>query len=184
MTDTPNEKSGTPEIPDDLGDLGELDLEIPDDLSSLTEPTTDPDLAVLITQIAGAEPLAAACSLAGLDVDAVPTAVGALAVLRDRTGDAPERAAAAISQLVRGVPLILVTRRAEQLTAIRFTDGERGDELSPGLVLGGAPEELEDLLTGFRAVADLPGVMASKDLSRFKAMRLLTSAARRARKKQ
>ena len=64
----------------------------------------------------------------------------------------------------------------------RWADGAAGDELAPGLVLGSAPEALEDLLTGVRTVADLDGVVASMSISRWKAMRLLTSAARRARK--
>ncbi len=160
------------------------EIAIPDDLSGLTEPTHEPELAVLITQIAGAEPLAAACSLAQLDVDAVPTSVGALAVLRDRSGDAPDRAASAVSQLVRGVPLVLVTRRGEQLTCVRYQDGASEGTLAPGLVLGGAPEELEDLLTGQVTVDDLAGVVPSSSISRLKAMRMLTGAARKARKKR
>lgn len=156
-------------------------VEIPDDLSSLTGPAA-PDLVALITQIAGAEPLAAASSLAQLDLDAVPTPIGAVGVLKDRSGDAPEQAAAAISQLVRGVPLVLVTRTGEQMTAVRFADGVRGDELAPGLVLGGAPDSVVDLLTGSTSVADAEGVVASTSISKFKAVRMLTSAARRARK--
>lgn len=165
---------------DDLPEL-DLDVEIPDDLSSLTG-GGEPDFAALITQIAGAEPLAAASSLAQLDLDAVPTSIGAVGVLKDRSGDAPEQAAAAISQLVRGVPLVLVTRTGEQMTAVRFADGVRGDELAPGLVLGGAPDSVVDLLTGSTSVADAEGVVASTSISKFKAVRMLTSAARRARK--
>lgn len=165
---------------DDLPEL-DLDVEIPDDLSSLTG-SGEPDFAALITQIAGAEPLAAASSLAQLDLDAVPTPIGAVGVLKDRSGDAPEQAAAAISQLVRGVPLVLVTRTGEQMTAARFADGVRGDELAPGLVLGGAPDSVVDLLTGSTSVADAEGVVASTSISKFKAVRMLTSAARRARK--
>lgn len=45
-------------------------VEIPDDLSSLTASAV-PDLVALITQIAGAEPLAAACSLAQVEADVV-----------------------------------------------------------------------------------------------------------------
>jgi len=164
-------------------DLPALDgIEIPDDLSGLTG-ASDPDLVALVTQIAGAEPLAAACSLAQVEADVVPTDVGAVAVLRDRSGDAPARAAAALSTLVKGVPLILVERRGEQLAMVRWADGAPGDVLAPGLVLGSAPEVLEDLITGERAVADLDGVVASSSLSRWKAMRLLTAAGRRARKK-
>lgn len=185
MSDSPRpandgSDSSTP-AGDDLPDFDLENLEIPDDLSSLTG-TGEPEFAAIITQIAGAEPLAAASSLAQLDLDAVPTPVGAVGVLRDRSGDAPERAAAAISQLVRGVPLVLVTRTGEQMTAVRFADGVRGDELAPGLVLGGAPENVVDLLTGATAVADVDGVVGSDSISKFKAMRMLTSAARKARR--
>jgi len=163
-------------------DLPALDgIEIPDDLSGLTG-ASDPDLVALVTQIAGAEPLAAACSLAQVEADVVPTDVGAVAVLRDTAGDAPAHAAAALTTLVKGVPLVLVVRSGEQLTMTRWADGVPGDRLAPGLVLGGAPESLEDLLTGTTTLADQDGVVASSSISRWKAMRLLTSAARRARK--
>lgn len=185
MSDSPTPEndgfnSSTP-AGDDLPDLDLENLEIPDDLSALTG-TGEPEFAALITQIAGAEPLAAASSLAQLDLDAVPTSIGAVGVLRDVSGDAPERAAAAISQLVRGVPLVLVTRTGEQMTAVRFADGVRGDDLAPGLVLGGAPESVVDLLTGATTVADAEGVVGSTSISKLKAVRMLTSAARRARK--
>jgi len=168
----------TPDLPD-LPD----DLEIPDDLSGLSGTRKDPELALLITQIAGAEPLAAACALAEFDVDAIATDVGAIAVLRDTSDDAPDRVAGAISRLVAGVPLILVTKWGEQVTCVRYQDGAAEGELPPGLVLSGAPGELEDLLTGQSTVADLSGVVASSSISRFKAVRMLAGTARRARKK-
>lgn len=185
MSDSPRPEndgssSSTPSG-DDLPDFDLDSIEIPDDLSSLTG-SGEPEFAALITQIAGAEPLAAASSLAQLDLDAVPTSVGAVGVLKDLAGDAPDQAAAAISQLVRGVPLVLVTRTGEQMTAVRFADGVRGDELAPGLVLGGAPENVVDLLTGAASVADMDGVVGSTSISKFKAVRMLTSAARKARR--
>ncbi|WP_402468041.1 hypothetical protein [Isoptericola aurantiacus] len=170
-----DDEPGLPEIPDGF--------EIPDDLSGL-DGSSDPEIAVLITQVADAEPLAAACALADLDVDAVPTPVGALAVLRDRSGDAPGQAAATVSRLVQGVPLILVTRQGEQLTCRRFADGVEDGELPAGLVLGGAPDALEDLLTGHLAVTDLPGVVPSSGIGRLKAVRMLSSISRRSRKKK
>ncbi len=156
---------------------------VPDDLSELTAPRKR-ELAVLLTQVADAEALAAACALAELDVDAVPTPVGALAVLRDPSGEAPETAATAISRLVAGVPLVLVTRTEGQLTAVRYQDGQAEGNLPPGLVLSGAPEALEDLLTGQLAVGDLPGGIGTQSIGRLKAMRMLASIARKARKKQ
>lgn len=189
MTQDPNvpaPRDDDPElrsVADGTDGLDALDgIEIPDDLSSLTDGEV-PELVALVTQIAGAEPLAAACSLAQVEADVVATDVGAVALLRDRAGDAPAHAAAAITTLVKGVPLVLVERRGEQLSMTRWTDGAAGDVLAPGLVLGGAPEELEDLLTGASTLADLDGVVASTSISRWKAMRLLTAAGRRARKK-
>ncbi|MBD8079171.1 hypothetical protein IF651_08920 [Cellulosimicrobium arenosum] len=155
---------------------------MPDDLSGLAA-SDEPPFAALVTQIAGAEPLAAACSLGQVEADVVATDVGAVAVLRDAAGDAPAHAAAALTTLVKGVPLILVERRGEQLTMTRWTDGAAGDTLAPGLVLGGAPESLEDLLTGTTTIGALDGIVPSGSISRFKAMRMLTSAARKARKK-
>ncbi len=157
------------------------DFVVPDDLSSLDAPKGR-EFAVLLTQVADAEALAAACAIAELDVDAVPTPVGALAVLRDPAGDAPERAAEAISKLVSGAALVLVTRAGGQLTCVRYEGGSAQGNLPPGLVLSGAPEALEDLLTGQLTVADLPGGIASGKIGRFKAMRTLTNIARKAKK--
>lgn len=157
-------------------------IEIPDDLSSLIA-SSAPALAVIITQIAGAQPLAAACSLAEITADAVPTDVGAVAVLAEAGGDAPQRAVAALSNLVRGVQFVLVVKSGEQLSAHRWQDGELEEELAPGLVLGGAPEVLEDLLVGDGDLSDVEGVVPSGSISRWKAMRQLTAAARKARKK-
>lgn len=157
-------------------------IEIPDDLSSLTG-SAEPSLAVIVTQIAGAQPLAAACALAEITADAIPTEVGAVALLADRSGGEPERAVAALSQLVRGVPFVLVVKSGEQLTAYRWEDGSMEEELAPGLVLGGAPEVLEDLLIGDGDTAGIDGIVASGSVSRWKAMRQLTAAARKARKK-
>ena len=166
---------------------GGLDgIEIPDDLSGLSkfggETASVPTLAIVLTQVAGAEPLAAACALAKVETDVFATAVGAVAVCRDLTGDAPARDAAAISQVVRGVPAILVERREGQLTASRWQDGVRGEDLPAGLVLDGAPAELEDLLLGATDLAQLSGVVATEGISRLKAARLLGSFARKMRR--
>ena len=180
-------------MPDDLtipGDLSSLtepadsartesadDVTIPDDLSSLTQSPDDPvTVALVVTQVAAAGPLAAACSLAKVDVDVVPSPVGALALLRDPRTAAS--GAAAISRLLKTVPVVLLERRASQITATRWTAGEQGDELPAGLVLSDAPAVLEDLLLGGVSVGDLDGVVTSVGLSRWKAMRMLASSTR------
>jgi len=170
--------TGTPDD-DDLG------IEIPDDLSGLDtaapapgEPA-EPVVAVVVTQVAGARPLAAACALAGVAVDAVPSPVGALAVLRD-TADPQQTAAAAgaISRMLRTSPVVLLDRRAGRIAASRWAGGEREDDLPPGLVLSGAPEVLEDVLVGGRPVAEIEGVETSVGMSRWAAVRALGSGRR------
>src|SRR5690606_37835106 len=120
------------ELPDDVS------FDIPDDLSGLSifrETTTKPTVALALTQVAGADPLAAVCTVAKLGVDVFfAQGVGAVAVCRDLGGDGPAEVAAGISQLISGVPAILVERRETQITAPRWLDGERGDDIPAGLL--------------------------------------------------
>lgn len=152
------------------GGEDDLSFEVPDDLSSLTTPKA-PTLAVLVTQVATAEALAAACALAKLDVDAVPSSVGALAVPRAAADGA--RAAAAVSQMLRQVPVVLLEKREGRVDAGQWVAGTREKDLPAGLVLSGAPAVLEDLLLGDVPVGELEGVVTSVGISRLKAMRLL-----------
>jgi len=177
-TPTPDPDAGLG--PEDR-EAGEPSSTVPDDLASLTDPAAAeaPSVTLVLTQVAAAAPLAAACALAGVAVDVVPSPVGALAVLRDpRTG--PD-GAAAISKLLKTVPVILLERRSGQITATRWAGGQKGEELPAGLVLSDAPAVLEDLLLGGASVGDVEGVVTSVGLSRWKAMRLLAQSARGAR---
>lgn len=154
--------------------------DVPDDLSSLTAPPAeDPSVTLVLTQVAAAAPLAAACALAGVQVDVVPSRVGAIAVLRDARSGAD--AATAISKLLKTIPVILLERRSGQITATRWAGGQQGDELPAGLVLSDAPAVLEDLLLGSAEIGDVEGVVTSVGLSRWKAMRLLAQSARGSR---
>ncbi|GCE76747.1 hypothetical protein [Cellulomonas biazotea] len=154
---------------------GPDDVVVPDDLSSLLDGGAEvPSVALVVTQVAVPAPLAAACALAQVDVDAVPSGVGAIAVLRDPA--AAPVGAEAISKLLRTLPVILLERREGQITATRWIGGSRDDELPAGLVLSDAPAVLEDLLLGSVAAADVPGVVSSVGMSRWQAMRALAGA--------
>jgi hypothetical protein len=187
-TGTPLPDDGN--VPDgnvpDVGDASEDDalpdgLTIPDDLSSLGAADDDPvTVAIVVTQVAAAGPLAAACSLANLAIDVVSSPVGALALPRDPHTAA--EAAEVISRLLKTVPVVLLERRASQITATRWEAGAQGDELPPGLVLSDAPAVLEDLLLGGVQVGDLTGVVTSVGLSRWRAMRMLASSRRGTRR--
>ncbi|MFC4616183.1 hypothetical protein ACFO3K_15755 [Cellulomonas algicola] len=147
---------------------------VPDDLSSLAAGGTEvPSLALVVTQVAAPAPLAAACALAKVDVDVVPSSVGAIAVLCDPASGAA--GAEAISRLLRTLPVILLERREGQISAGRWTGGARVADLPPGLVLSDAPSVLEDLLLGDAKVAEVPGVVSSVGMSRWQAMRALAA---------
>ncbi|MDM7831996.1 hypothetical protein [Cellulomonas edaphi] len=156
----------------------EDDVVVPDDLSSLFAPAAeDPSVALVVTPVAVPAPLAAACVLAGVAVDVVPSSSGAIAVLRE-PASAPE-GAAAISKLLRTTPVVLLERREGNVRAVRWTGGEEGDEMPSGLLLATAPGVLEDLLLGTVQAAELEGVVTSVGMSRWKATRLLASSARK-----
>jgi len=139
-------------------------------------------VALVVTPVAGPEPLAATCAMAKVPVDVVPSTVGAIAVCRDTAGDAPRDAAVAISRLLKGVPVVLLHKDGGRVAAARWLDGEQGEDLAAGLVLSGAPEVLEDLLLGTVRAADVPGVVSSVGLSRFRALRMLAASARENRR--
>lgn len=148
-------------------------------------------LALVLTPFASADALAALLGLGGLAVDVIPTARGAVAVraievpeeaadewdiaalVGDDTPAEASELAATISQLTRH-DVILVTARLAQdadaevglsghVSARRFTGGEAGEDVPGGLVLAESADVVEDLLLGRRAVADVPGLVNSRD---------------------
>lgn len=135
-------------------------------------------VAVLLTQVANAEALAAACALNKFKVEAVSSPIGAYAVIPETTDGYPEKVAKAVSQLVKSVPVILIQATSGQMKAQQWEAGEVKGTLPVALVLDGAPHELEDVLLGETTTADLPGVVSSAKISRFKAMRLLAATAK------
>ncbi|WP_225754180.1 hypothetical protein [Actinotalea sp. Marseille-Q4924] len=141
-----------------------------------------PPTAVLLTQVAHAEALAAACALGKVPVDVVPSDIGAIAVCRDATGEQPERAAAAVSQALANTMVVLLVHRGGRMSGSRWSGGTRGDDVSAVLMLDGAPAVVEQLLLGQVAAGDLPGVVTSVGMSRWRAARTLTAAARARRR--
>ena len=135
-------------------------------------------VALVVTPVAAPGPLAATCAMAKVAVDVVPSTVGAIAVCHDTAGDAPQDAVVAVSRLLKGVPVVLLEKNGGRVAASRWLDGEQGDDLAAGLVLSGAPEVLEDLLLGTVVAAEVPGMVSSVGLSRFRALRMLAASAR------
>jgi hypothetical protein len=137
-----------------------------------------PPTAVLLTQVAHAEALAAACALGKVAVDVVPSDIGAIAVCRDTGEDQPERAAAVVSKALANTMVVLLVHRGGRMAGSRWAGGTRGDDVSAVLMLDGAPSVVEQLLLGQVEVSALPGVVSSVGMSRWRAARTLTAAAR------
>lgn len=135
-------------------------------------------VAVLLTQVADAQSLAAACALNKFKVEAVSSPIGAYAIIQDTTKGYPEAVTVAVSKLVQGVPVILIQAFEGRMAAQQYEAGELKGTLPVALVLDGAPHELEDILLGQVTVAELPDVVSSGKISRFKAMRMLAASAK------
>jgi hypothetical protein len=151
-------------------------------------------LALVLTPFASAQALATLCGLAGMTVDVVPTARGAVAVRAVEMPDEPDdewdisalvgddvpaearELAAAISRTTRHEVVLVTARLAQdsgveaglsgQISAQRYAAGEPGDEIPGGLVLASADDVVEDLLLGRRSVAQVPGHVNSRSVTR------------------
>jgi|GEM_PF-469773 len=158
------------------------DFVIPDDLSGL-DPTTltekaKRELAILVTRVAFPSALAGACALAGIEADVVGTEAGAVAMLRQIDDEAPEQAATAITQVVRGVPALLVTKSEGQISVSQFLDGKDTGPLPPAVVLTSAAEIVEELIVGAIKPDEVPGVVSSVGIGKVKALRMISEAAK------
>ncbi|WP_435299902.1 hypothetical protein [Timonella sp. A28] len=140
--------------------------------------TAPKTVAVLLTQVATAQALAATCALNKVKATIVPSPIGAYAVAHDVSPAATAHLAKAVSSLVKTVPAILIQSTQGQMTATQWQGGVEEGTLPPALVLDGAPHELEDVLFGVVEPESLEGSLDSAKISRFKAMRILAATAR------
>lgn len=138
-----------------------------------------PGRAVLLTQVASAEALAATCALHGLDVVAADSPIGAYLLTDSAVG---ESASAALSNAVRGVPFLLLAVQDDRLTAHRWQDGARGDDVPAALLLDSLPSQVEQILIGAVGDDELGPLVRSKDIGKWKAMRILARTARKVKK--
>ncbi|MDQ2624990.1 MAG: hypothetical protein M3Y20_07505 [Actinomycetota bacterium] len=138
--------------------------------------------AVVVTPVQVPEALAAACALAGVKADVVPSEIGSLAVCVESEGDAPLKAGAAISQILKGVLVVVLRNTDGQIDSTGYTNGEPSEVQAAGLWLDAAPVVLEDLITGTIEPADADGVVSSVGMSRWRAARNLAKLARTGRK--
>lgn len=180
-----------------------MDLDVPDlDGPSAAEGEPDPraaqpdaprPIAVVATSVASAKALAGAIRLGrearsdGIDVPegtrVHPTRTGAIAAGAFDESAAHDLAAVVSTALQRN-GVVLFWRRGDRMTATRYRQGHRGEEVSPALVLGAVDSTVEQLLLGALSIADIEREsghegLDPRELSRTQALRWITTGRRR-----
>jgi len=126
--------------------------------------------------VADAERAADLCALASVAADVVPVdGVGAVVV--PGPGEA-EAGARALSKLLRGADVVVLTATQDAVAAQRWRGGARGEDPRAGLLLATWPDDVQRLLLGRLAPADAPGTTSSAGRSRWRAVRSLVRARR------
>ncbi len=139
-------------------------------------------LAIVVTQAHAPQVLAAGLRLtrgASLPPGTVvfPTTSGTVAAVHTLPTGADSLARSA-STVLRGVPVVLITREEDRLTAVRWRDGLAGEPIAPGLLLSTLDDHIEDLLIGGADLASMPEVIEVAALGRWRAAKLLAAARR------
>ena len=154
-----------------------------EDLLAQTDQADDqPTMAVIAPAVASAKALAGAIRLgveAREDDARIPDGArtydgefGALVIGALREKQAHELAAVVSTALQRN-GIVLFWRRGERMTATRYRDGERGEDVSPALVLGAVDPAVEQLVLGTADPAQLGEGYAPAALSREEALTYL-----------
>lgn len=158
----------------------------PDGPAGMDEPDGLAPVAVVLTQVVVPEALVVACAMEKTRVDVVLTEIGCVAVCRSTAEGEPEEAARVISNALgrTETPVVLIVQRAGQMSAALWHRGAETKQLSAALALDGTPAVVERLLLGQVAVADLPGVVTSVGVGRFRALRMAAGVAKANRQAQ
>ncbi|MDF7664653.1 hypothetical protein [Bifidobacterium sp. ESL0745] len=139
-------------------------------------------VAVLITRLISADLLAAFCQIADISADCVADENGAVAVLHNLDGDAPEGAAKDLTSVVNGMPAVLSVNRADKLVSTLYMAGEPGQQFAPPVLFTTTPKCVEDLMLGITDVAGLKEqgehVVPTADFDRKKALQVIAEHTR------
>ena len=148
----------------------------------------EPSIAVIATSVATAKALAGVVRLGreartdGIDIPVGTrthdTSTGAIAVGPLAETAAHDLAAIASTALQRN-GIVLVWRRGDRMTATRYKNGERGEDISPAIVLGAVDDLVEELLLGATGVDELGEGLDPAALSRTEALAWIASGKKR-----
>lgn len=145
--------SESPSVPQSPSDAAASALDFDEELRGLVGDKAKS--AALITRLASARLLAAFCQISDISADCIGSDQGAVAVLRNLDGDAPEAAAKDLTTVVSGMATVLAVNRADKLDSTLYLHGEAGQTFAPPILFASAPDFVEDLMLGIATLADL-----------------------------
>jgi hypothetical protein len=158
------------------------------DASAAPEEDDVPTIAVVATSVATAKALAGVIRLGreartdGIDIPAgtasFDTGTGAVAV-GALTETAAHDLAAITSTALQRNGIVLFWRRGDRMTATRYKNGERGEDISPAIVLGAVDDMVEELLLGATSIEELGEGLDPAALTRAEALEWIASGGKK-----
>ncbi|MGO2558136.1 hypothetical protein [Brachybacterium sp.] len=168
--------------------LEDAPLTVEDVLSEPAEEDGEPTVAVIATSVVSAKALAGVIRLGreartdGIDIPTgtrtLDTSTGAIAAGPLAETAAHDLAAITSAALQRN-GIVLFWRRGDRMTATRYKNGERGEDISPAIVLGAVDDVVEELLLGATDLAELGDGLDPSGLSRAEALEWIASGKKR-----
>ncbi|ASK65020.1 hypothetical protein CFK39_03360 [Brachybacterium avium] len=168
--------------------LDEPPLTVEDVLTEPEEEDGEPTVAVIATSVVTAKALAGVIRLGreartdGLDIPAgtrtLDTSTGAIAAGPLAEIAAHDLAAITSAALQRN-GIVLFWRRGDRMTATRYKNGQRAEDISPAIVLGAVDDVVEELLLGATDLAELGDGLDPSALSRAQALEWIASGKKR-----
>jgi hypothetical protein len=196
--ENPDSRGGTGRPADDIDaefarlmegvSLEEPPLTVEDVLTDTAEEDTEPTVAVIATSVVTAKALAGVIRLGreartdGIDIPTgtrtLDTSTGAIAAGPLAEAAAHDLAAITSAALQRN-GIVLFWRRGDRMTATRYKNGQRGEDISPAIVLGAVADVVEELLLGATDLAELGEGLDPSALSRAEALEWIASGKKR-----
>ena len=168
--------------------LDDAPLTVEDVLTDTPGEDEVPSVAVIATSVASAKALAGVVRLGreartdGIDIPVGTrthdSSTGAIAIGPLAEAAAHDLAAIASTALQRN-GIVLFWRRGDRMTATRYKNGERGEDISPAIVLGAVDDLVEELLLGATSLEELGEGLDPSTLSRSQALAWIASGKKR-----
>lgn len=133
--------------------------------------------AMIISQITSGKLMAALCRMDDVDAVCTDDDHGAVMVLHDLKGQAPEDAATELTHMIDGMQLLLITNRADKIEAHVYERGKSVADVPPPMLMANMPDFVEDYMLAIISEQELRSEgtwYESKTLEFEEAYRLVT----------